>query len=235
MGWIDGIIEWFKNRDPLLKAGELAAAEAERLWKLDVVDPPIGAVGTKALASLAVINKILADAGWSWAGPYRGNGPPQWCGLFAASVWRAAGIDPKWLATFWASTVRLDYFFHYRPWKSETSQTSAGERTANAPRMVIELDKHSTAADVVFPDGSSPRAGDIVVVGDGNPAVGDHITICMGYKDGVFDTISGNGGGAGPHGDRREGISRRDFHVGGTTGYYVLRVYRIGVDDLKRI
>lgn len=229
MRWLDGIINWFVRRDPLERAGELAAAEAERMWQLDIIDPPKGASSEQAKRSLIVINEILSASGWSWAGPYTGNGPPQWCGLFAATCWRRAGLDSGWLATFWASTLRMAHWFGYRAWNG----TSAGQRTAKMPRLALAVRRDMRPHEIVMPDGAPPRPGDIVVVGDGTPKEGDHITVLISFDatTGVFRTISGNGGGVGPDGKSREGISRRDYKAD-QSGYRVLWVYRPGVEDL---
>lgn len=230
MSWIDSIVSWFtrKGETAVVTAGELAASEAERLWALDIIDPPKGSKDPRARLSLETINEILHETGWSWAGPYLGNGSPQWCGLFAGKCWRAAGLDPKWLATFWASTIRLDNWAKGEHWNG----TKAG-----GPRPMITLRRTSKPRDCVFPDGSVPRRGDVVVVGDGNPVQGDHITICVAYDPatGIITTISGNGGGAGPDGRLREGISKRNYRVGSVDGYTVLRVYRPIVSDLLAI
>jgi hypothetical protein len=78
-----------------------------------------------------------------------------------------------------------------------------------------------------------PRAGDVIIVGDGNPPVGDHITVCCGFdaKTSTVSTISGNGVGLGPDGKRREGIVRRDFKPG--EGYQPLWLVRPAFDDLQ--
>lgn len=228
MKWLDQIVEWFtRRRDPLLEAGRRAIAEAERMWALDIVDPPKGATSEQAKRSLIVINEILTASGWAWAGPYRHNGPPQWCGLFAATCWRRAGIDPKWLATFWASTLRLSYWFSYRAWNG----TTAGARSAATPRQSLRVQRDTT--QFVFRDGTRPRAGDLVIVGDGMPTEGDHITLLVELDaGGTFHTISGNGGGVGPDGRRREGIVKTDYRADTLNGYRVLWVYRPGVEDL---
>lgn len=217
--------------DALARAGELALAEAQRLWALDVIDPPKGSKDPRARRWLEVINDIIKSAGWGFRGAYLGNAPKatRWCGMFAAKCWRLAGLDPRWLASFWASTLRMEPWFDYKPRNGK----SAGKRPARDGRMAIKLSAASKPADVVFPDGTMPRAGDIMVVGDGTPEAGDHIVICESFDPvtGIAETVGGNGKGLGPDNKRREGIVRARFKVGGS-GFVILRVYRPGFGDL---
>ena len=207
------------------EAGKRAAAEAERLWQLDVYDPKIGDQAPRAKFCLQIINDIIHKAGWTWI-KYLGDGPPQWCGLFAAACWLVAGIDPKWLATFWASTLRLESWAEGHPWNG----TPAG-----GPRPFIKMNSKSKPEECKFPDGSLPRAGDIVVVGDETPKEGDHICVVMSFDPatGVFVTISGNGGGDGPTGEKRQGISKAEYKIG-APGYHPLRVYRPLSNDMSK-
>lgn len=233
MSWLSKLLKLFHRGEPtpadrLARAGELAIAEAVRLWKLDVYDPPYGDSRPRAKFCLEVINDIIRRAGWGWV-TYKGNGPPQWCGLFAAACWRTAGIDPGWLATFWASTLRLSYWVCYRAW----NKTPAGAPSANGSRQWLRVERDMPIDEMRFRDGTAPRAGDIVIVGDGTPAEGDHITLLVELDaTGTFHTISGNGGGVGPDGRRREGIVKTDYRADAERGYRVLWVYRPGVDDL---
>ncbi len=229
MSWLDTIVAWFARRDPLTRAGELAAAEAVRLWRLDVYDPPKGDRSIGAMASLVVINDVIQRGGWTWVN-YEGNGSPQWCGLFAGACWRTAGIDPKWLATFWASTLRLSRWIRYTDWNS----TTAGKRPVSGGRMVLKLERDMPPAKMLMPDGTPPRAGDLVIVGDGKPVEGDHINVLLSFnvQTGIYETISGNGAGLGPDNLRREGIVRRNYVAHATSGYGVLWVMRPGAADL---
>jgi hypothetical protein len=74
-------------------------------------------------------------------------------------------------------------------------------------------------------------AGDILMIGGGSPAMGNHITIVESYAAGVFQTISGNGVGLGPDGKRRQGIVRAAVHLGGG-GYCARRLVRPAAADL---
>jgi hypothetical protein len=219
-----------KTEAELVEAGRAAVVEGLRLWHLDVVDPSPRALADgdqRALEDRKVIDSILIAGGWDWMVPYAGNRRgPEWCGFFAAACWRAAGIDPKWLAPFFASTLRLHAWGHYRNWNDKANPLpAAGEQR----RLVARLDRHSTVKSLPF----IPREGDIVIVGDGNPAEGDHITITTGFdaEAGLVLTVEGNGGGLGPDGKRREGIvtGRRPI---GIEPHCVRWIYRPSPSDL---
>lgn len=212
----------------LIRAGELAALEAERLWNLDIFDPPIGSKHARAAECLAVIEDIIKTAGWGFALPYRGDGPPQWCGLFAAKCWAAAGLDPSWFATYWASTYRLLLWARYQRFSSQKRYKQNPPPPAGVERRLLVQIINRNSFSVV-----EPQLGDIVIVGDGDPDCGDHITVNMGYdaRTGTFDTISGNGGGVGPRGNKREGISRRAYTIG-QRGYRPMWLLRAATGDL---
>lgn len=209
--------------DALAHAGELALAEGLRLWQLDVYDPARSDTRPRAKASRAAIDEILLASGWTWEIPYLGDGQVEWCGLFAGACWRAAGIDPKWLATYFASTYRLDTWARYQAFDAK----HPNPRPAADHRLLAELDPHSTA--IPF----SPRAGDILMIGDGTPPAGDHITIVESYDAAVrtFKTVEGNGSGLGPDGQRRQGVVRAERKLGGP-GYCARRLIRPGFRDL---
>lgn len=209
--------------DELEEAGQKAAARAEAQWNLDVFDPPIGSSHARAKFCLDTIEKIIARNGWSWALPYRGDGPPQWCGMFAGDCWAEAGLDTTWLAAYFASTYRLMAWVTY--------QRVEGSKKQN-PKPSISA-QHRLYVNLRQKFDITPRAGDIVIVGDGAPTWGDHITICMGYTHATktFNTISGNGGGVGPRGNVRQGISRRNYRIG-QSGYAPMFLIRPASTDL---
>lgn len=239
MTWLDKIIDAFRKVkladaapapetkpgveiDALAAAGQRAADAMLRLWQRDIFDPPIGSKHPRAAECLAEIERIIKRNGWAFATPYRGNGPPQWCGFTAGDAWATAGLDPSWLPSFFASTYRLMLWATYQRFdrKSKANPAPAsGDR-----RLYVDLTK---------PLKIVPRAGDIVIVGDGDPKVGDHVTVCIDYDSAArsFDTISGNGGGVGPHGDRREGVSRRTYTIG-AAGYRPMWLVRPAASDL---
>jgi hypothetical protein len=193
----------------LVRAGELAALEMERLWQLDIIDPKIGSKDPRAARSLVEINRIIVRNGWGKPGAYKGNGPPQWCGMAAGDAWATAGMDPRPLAAFWASTLRLITWARYRAFNGHANATPPAN--VDDRRMLVKLEVGKPIAFV-------PRRGDVIIVGDGKDPAGDHINVNMGFNEATrsFDTISGNGGGVGPNGDTRDfrgGVSRREYFV----------------------
>ncbi len=228
-----------KTEQDLIDAGKAAIAEGLRLWHLDVIDPlpadlaaPLSTPSrqlahTRALESRKLIDSIMVAAGWGFDTPYKGNRVGrEWCGFFAAACWHAAGIDPKWLAPFWASTLRLRNWVTYRPWNDYANPRPA----PNAPRRLsARLDERSTIASLPF----AVREGDIVIVGDGTPAEGEHICLAMGVdvaRNAVL-TVEGNGVGIGPDGKHREGVVTGVRRLGGA-GRRVLWIYRPAPSDL---
>lgn len=208
--------------DRLEAAGRAAAANAEWLWRQDVIDPPIGSKLPRAAESLAVINAIIRRNGWTWTLPYRGNGPPRWCGMTAGACWADAGLDSSWLVDYFASTDRLLDWARYKRFRP-TSKANPVPAPGTGRRLLVDLRK---------PIAIAPRLGDIVLVGNGKRYAGDHVTINMGFDGKTFDTISGNGGGIGPNGDKREGISRRDYAIGAKSGYAPMWLIRPALGDL---
>jgi hypothetical protein len=213
------------------------------MWTLDVGDPaprflappPAGAnakhltLHERALRWRGVIDSIHLSAGWGWATPYKGNGfGTEWCGLFAAACWRKAGIDPKWLAPFFASTLRLYSWAHYRDWNDHKNQPPP---VGASRRLAMKLSRDSKVADLLF----EPRAGDIAVVGsDPNHPEGRHITVVTGFdrERSFVTTVEGNGGGYGPDEKWREGIVVGTRKIGADTGDVVLWIYRPAESDL---
>lgn len=214
-----------RGRDELLAlAGRMAAAAAIRRWELDIFDPPIGSKDARSRECLIEIERIIKRNGWGFATPYRGNGPPQWCTMFAGDVWADAGLDTSWLVDYFASTHRLGLWARYKKFSIKSKPNPAP--TTPDRRLFIDLKKPLTI---------TPRPGDIVIVGDGDPDEGDHGTVLIGFNpsSGTFDTISGNGGGKGPRGNKREGISRRDFTIG-QGGYQPMFLVRPALGDLVK-
>jgi hypothetical protein len=219
----DGCSQATKHPD-LADAGLRAVAEATRLWQADVFDPQRSDKSAAADHSRKIIDEILMASGWEWQVPYKGDGQVEWCGLFAAACWRAAGLDTKWLATYFASTYRLDTWARYRDFNPDRPN----KKPEQGPyRLLAEFTDLST--DVPF----EPQAGDILMIGDGSPVMGDHITLVVEYDRArkIFTTLEGNGVGIGPDGKRRQGIVRAERHIGGE-GYCARRLIRPAPSDL---
>lgn len=224
-----------KAKDALAAAGEIAVMEAERLFKLDIEDPPND--HSRYQMSREWIDRFIRSpegCGWTWDAPYIRSGQGrEWCTAFTMWCWARAGLALKpHRYTFGMSCFRLWAWANYVPHEN----VSAGKRPSDvAPRMIITLDAHSIPLDAVFVDGSLPRAGDILIVGDGTPKTGDHGTLIRAFDPitGVFDTFEGNSTGQGPRGNRREGVIRAQRKVGGR-GYAAMYVIRPSLADLTK-
>ncbi len=212
--------------DALEIAGQRAANEALRLWALDIVDFPITSSNPRTAECLATISDIIRFCGWLPAGGYLGGrSAPQWCGITAGWCWAHAGLDPRWLQVWFASTMRLVAWACYQSWNEHKN-----------PRPPVAADRRlyqglHPGAGLSF----TPRAGDVVIVGDGRDRYGQHVTVCITYDDTrrTISTISGNGGGYGPHGGpAREGISQRDYTIDAPHGYRAMHVIRPAFGDL---
>jgi len=223
------------KEDKLEEAGRKASAYMEELWKMDIFDPPKGSSHARAKFCLDAISDIIAYNGWSWALPYRWDGDKdlQWCGMTAGRAWGEAGLDTTWLRDYFASTWRLHAWATYQRWQAKAKANPAPQGVTSpiawregARRLLVDIRRG-------VPEDVEPRLGDIVIVGDGDPRVGDHVTVNMGYDaaEKTFDTISGNGGGVGPRGNKREGVSRRDYTIG-APGYRPLWLVRPALSDL---
>jgi hypothetical protein len=211
----------------LVDAGRAAVAEGLRLWHLDIIDPKRSDDSDHAKRSRKDIDDILAAAGWEWQVPYRGDGQLEWCGLFVAACWRAAGIDPRWLGTYFASTYRLNLWSTYR----QMNDRHPNPEPKTGPRRVMaRLDQTSTSLPW------EPREGDILTIGDGSPVDGDHICLVRSYDatKRIFSTIEGNGTGLGPDGRRRQGVVLGERRLGGE-GYCARRLIRPAPTDLEPI
>jgi len=218
-----------REDDVLEVAGQLAIVEALRLWQLDVYDPRRADKTAAADRSRAVIDDIARSdrgAGWSWLPPYAGDGAVEWCGMFAAWCW-GASIPLPTRKTWWPSTYRLDTWARYAPMDAHKNPRPA---VAGDARLYCIMDE--AGHGLTF----EPRAGDIGLVGDGNPVYGDHVVLVERYDAArrMLVTVEGNGGGVGPRGNRRQGIVRAERPVGRRPGggYYLRRLIRPGLADI---
>lgn len=192
----------------LEERGALVTIDAKRRWLGNVRDD-------KQPRNRLVIDELITGAtglGWSWI-KHTGDGSFAWCGAFAAACWATAGLPlmPARYHSF-ASTNRLE------AWRLHSS---------SAPPS-LELTRTSTGAKAVFADGSIPRAGDILLVGENG--FGTHIAIAETFNPatGVFTTFEGNAHGVLPDGTRGEGIIRATRPVGDHALVHVRRVIRPG-------
>jgi hypothetical protein len=212
----------------LAEAGRNAVLEGLRLWNLDIIDPKRSDDSEIARRSREDIDDILRAAGWDWEVPYKGDGQLEWCGLFVAACWRAAGLDPKWLSTYFSSTYRLNLWATYRTFSPK--QPNPEPALGKPRRLFAKLDRASTL--LPFP----PQEGDILTIGDGNPLDGDHICLVRSFDPvrRVFVTIEGNGTGMGPDGKRRQGVVLAERRLGGD-GYCARRLIRPSPLDLEPV
>lgn len=210
------------------ECGVVALEAATQLFLRDVTNPRNADTTGYATHSRDVINDILRECGWTWSEVYPYHGTVQYCCMFAGKCWKDAGLDPKWLITFFAGTERLDAWASYKNWNEHVNP---GPIPGAIPtwewRQVANYDAHSTTLKF------DPLPGDIVLIGDGDPAPGDHCTVLESYNPvtKTFTHISGNGVGTGPDGRRRMGIVRGTSKLGGP-GFCVRRVIRPSIHDI---
>lgn len=212
----------------LAAAGQEAVLEGLRLWSLDIIDPKRGDTSELAQRSRSTIEDLLTACGWTWQVPYKGDGQVEWCGIFAGACWRAAGLDPKWLATYFASTYRLDQWGSYQTFNEK--RPNPAPPVGQPRRLIARLNATSITLPFV------PREGDILMIGDGHPEAGDHICIVTGWDAAkrVFLTVEGNGFGLGPDGKRRQGIVIGQRKLGGD-GYCARRLIRPAPSDIEPV
>lgn len=210
----------------LEECGKLALDAMVAFFNRDVTNPSNTDHSGYADHSRSVINDILKACGWTWPEVYPYHATVEYCCMTAGAAWKEAGLNPCWLTAFFASTMRLDAWAHYRPWNEHMNPTPSGIPTEEW-RKVAYYDANSTK---LFFD---PLPGDIVLIGDGDPAPGDHCTVLESYDaaTGTFHHISGNGIGLGPDGHRRMGIVRGTSKLGGH-GFCVRRIIRPSIHDI---
>jgi hypothetical protein len=209
--------------EKLAAAGRAAVAALTRLWALDVYNAQPDDGTPHGIASRAVIESILRRTKWDWEIPY--NGRFKYCGLTTGLAWIEAGLDADVVATYFASTFRLDMWPRYKSF--DEKHPNPRPLDGSQRRILVELTQASTALPI------EPRAGDILAIGDGDPPCGDHICLVESYDPDlrVFRTLEGNGSGVGPDGKHRIGIVRGLRHLGGG-GYCARRLIRPAPSDL---
>lgn len=208
-----------RAQEHLADAGRTACAEAERLWALDIRDPPHGLDSIEAVRCRGLIDEFIRK-GLGWVrDPYKGDGDFAWCGAFVAWCWRAAGLRSTLREHFFASTRRLE--------KYARGEQLDGGRARPLSRLRFVVAEDTTAEDV---QRFGPQPGDLLLIGSHEP--GAHIALLEHYEQGVCSTIEGNGFGRSPGGVQREGVVKRErpLHAAGPR---VRRIIRPSVEDLE--
>lgn len=222
--------------------GQVAVLAARADWCLDIRDLPAAQISVGSRTWIDATVRTHAGSNWTWEQPYRGNGDIEWCGMAVARFWASAGLRLDLRRNFLPSTYRLDRFARYQ----QATDTVPNPRPPAGPyRMIIELDENSTRANCVFPDGSIPREGDIMLVGGAKSSYGTHVTMIAGpVKPGdgrpgtdSYPTLEGNATGAGPSGARVHGVIKHARLIGlsstaAPTTYHARRIIRFAPADL---
>lgn len=202
-------------------AGLVAAQEAERLWRLDVIDPRRDDRSEQAERSRVLIAQFIHEGlGWTDPAEYEGDGDFSWCGAFAAFCWREAGALPEVRKHHFASTRRLDKW--------------AGSSPAEDPVTRRRLVLNATVSDADLA-AFAPRPGDLLLVGGADSPHGSHIGLLTRFDPATktFTSIEGNGFGEGPNTARpREGLVLVARRL--EPGTRLLRILRPGLRDLGR-
>lgn len=221
--------------DRLERAGKWALATAVQLWNERIVDPAQTAHDEDSERCRRRITELISGSqglGWTWEGIYGGDKDFEWCGAFAAWCWGTwcwgmAGLDRGHRLYGWASTYRLDRWAQYK----RVGEMANAPPAAEPRRRYLALDARSGPEAVAA---FAPRAGDVLLVGDGRPAFGSHIALVERFDPaGYFETISGNGRGTLSDGRQGEGVVRKRFRLGrGNPKYFACRLIRPAPDDL---
>lgn len=235
--WLERAIK-ILDRSKLIEAGQIAAYATKRRWLDNIVDLPSVNSADYDRCRGVIDSLIRSPLGinWTWEQLYPTHF--KWCGTEAADGWRVAGISLDTRTFFFPSTDRLDKWARYLPIQSHKNVA----RPSTGARMIINLDEHSRVKDAVFPDGTKPRAGDVVLMGpveaggEKQPELGVHIGTIELFDptSGIATTIEGNGTGQFPTGASGRGIVRGKRYVGASnlTTYHIRRIIRPGVHDL---
>lgn len=151
----------------LRDAGARAVQYALAYFNRNIIDPEMEDYSPLAIGSRVAIDEMLTTVRWTWEVPYNGNPQIAWCIIFVASCWAKAGLDPIWLQSYFASTLRLMTWARYARWDAKSP---ANVRPAAGPfRLVADCNRDTTTLPF------RPRAGDIVIVGrDNDPPEGRH-------------------------------------------------------------
>jgi hypothetical protein len=197
--------------------GRVAVMAGIADWCLDIVDAPASSINARSRTYIDETVRSHLGANWTWEAPYRGNGDIEWCGMFAARIAAHAGLRLDIRTNFMPSTYRLDRFFRYQRATDKVPNPKPGQGPF---RMIVDLDEDSSLYEAKFPDGTAPRAGDILLVGGMKSAYGTHVATIAGpaYADARQEwwlpTIEGNATGPGPTGKAIHGVIKTARRIG---------------------
>lgn len=199
----------------LAAAGQLALDTALATWRRRIVDPPRRSLHDPAYEDdrAAIDAMIRARAGLGWARcstlrrEYRRDGDYEWCGAFAATCWRAAGLDPELARVYWSSTYRLDRYGSRRIAFGSPGELRLRKRLPGDGRGFFRMTPEMTSEDV---ERWGPRAGDVLLVDTvGGWSYGHHVTLVERVEGATAYTVEGNATGTGPDGTIYQGVIRR--------------------------
>lgn len=187
--------------DKLAERGEAAVKAALEFWNDDIIDPKGTASDAQSVRSRAFIDSIIRTdkgLGWTWEHKYLGDGDFAWCGAFVAACYAKAGLALAIRKKDFASTYRLD---HYANPRGLEGQTMYDEK-------VRKYCKCESVEDILL---FGVQPGDIALVGE--KGHGTHIVLISHAIDKdtppFISCIEGNGFGAGPEGNKREGVVKK--------------------------
>lgn len=197
--------------------GRVAVMAGIADWCLNIIDAAPSSITAASRTYIDTTVRTHLGSDWTWEPPYRGNGDVEWCGMFAARIAAHAGLRLGVRKNFMPSTYRLDRFFRYQ----RATDTVTNPKPPEGPhRMIVDLDENSSLYEAKFPDGSSPRAGDILLVGGMKSSYGTHVTTIAGpaysdaHQEWWFPTIEGNATGPGPTGKTIHGVIKTARRIG---------------------
>jgi len=240
-------------------AGLRAVAKAREIWLQQYINPNASQPHPETLALLNSLLRTEEGCGGTWLNAAsdftlaeyledqkkteQQNRYTDYCGCFAATCWRAAGLQFALRRVYWASTGRLRNYARYIQQDKSTLAAAAltgwPQQNDDQDRKILELTAYSKPADVLAFD---PQPGDILLIGSTNAGPGSHVALVESYNAtaGMFTTYEGNGApkGAGSYPDGRlrteYGVVHRTRPVGKQSGYdaWVRYIIRPSMRDL---
>lgn len=216
------------RQDRLRVLGEEAVERAIALWALDIYDPKPNDRSTDGKRCKDIINLFIHEGcAWRHEPDYAGDGDFKWCLAFAWYCW--PDLRDAIRTIYAASTYRVDRYGAYR---SAFGEPNPAPEDETQRRLYMKCDEETLVEELEW----EPRAGDIALVG--TDGYGTHGVLVESFdkERGSCRTVEGNANGAGPHGERQQGVIRAERFFGGYTpkgSVHVRRVVRPGLSDLK--